>query len=549
MTVISQRTLADHQEQLLEELGYQWSVRDEGKILDTLRNKGEVDAMYFLETATAVDEFFYFLRELGIWQRLEGLTHPGQQRKSVSLFQLILMYFLKTLAGIEGLHALPELLFAQQGLMRLLGFNGRQLKEGLSHRGDHCRKGEKRSLPLCPDVIRKQLVQLPLQMVADFFNHTIQALARYGAYGRKVRGQMDATPLITTAKAKDAGCITQQKSVRTKSGELRQYEVKVYGWKMTTLWDANSGLPIAVCFGKINQGDRQFTLDVITQAKQNLAGSGSKLHEVVFDGGYLDGEDFYQLNQQGLIWLTRGAVSLDVVEEAMELARSGNGVTAQRTETVTRGKGKQAMPEELHTCVVGVSDLCCFNTYAPPGGSPNRVNRRNFDPARVNAVVVEKWKGEVPSEPEVYLTNGSVTDPLATADKYDQRSEIENRLHREAKQSYHLEHLLQKSEAGAYVHVYLVMSLYALVRAFRTWVREEETNATKGRGSSLQSFRAKIASENRDLVIIFVEAYYAIIALADLMSVVGGVKFKEQTPIQSWDEIYLKYTGHLPLPP
>jgi hypothetical protein len=46
--------------------------------------------------------------------------------------------------------------------MRWLGFSGRQLKEGLSRRGEHCRKGEKHSLPLCPDVIRKQLMQLPL---------------------------------------------------------------------------------------------------------------------------------------------------------------------------------------------------------------------------------------------------------------------------------------------------------------------------------------------------------------------------------------------------
>jgi hypothetical protein len=288
---------------------------------------------------------------------------------------------------------------------------------------------------------------------------------------------------------------------------------------------------------------------VIAQAQQNLAGSSSQLREVVFDGGYLDGEDFYQLNQQGLIWLTRGAVSLNVVEEAVELARCGSGFTAQRSKMVTRGKGKQAIQEELRTRVVGVSDLCCFNTYGPPGGSPSKVNRRNYNPARVNAVVIQEWNGEVPKEPEVYLTNGSVADPLETADRYDQRSEIENRLHREAKQSDHLEHLLQKSEAGAYVHVYLEMSLYALVRAFRTWVREEEEKATKGRGSSLQSFRAKIASENRDLVVIFVEAFYALIALADLMSVVGGVKFKDQTPTQSWDEIYLKYTGQLPLPP
>jgi hypothetical protein len=65
-------------------LGYQWSARDEGKILEPIRNKGEADSMFFLETATAVDEFFCFLRELGVWQELEELVLPGQKRKSVS---------------------------------------------------------------------------------------------------------------------------------------------------------------------------------------------------------------------------------------------------------------------------------------------------------------------------------------------------------------------------------------------------------------------------------------------------------------------------------
>lgn len=550
MTSFAKTDLATHQQHLLEELNYRWSVRDEEKVLDALRNQGEVDALYSLESATVVDEFFCFLRELGLWERLEGISLPDPKRETVPLIRLLLLYFLKILSGIESLHALPELLFSNQALMRLVGFSGHQIEQGLTRRGEHRRKGEKRSLPLCPQVIRNQLVCLSLETVTDFFNQAIGALARYGAYGRKIRGHLDATPLLTTEKAKDAGCITQKKTVRTKSGELRHFEVRVYGWKITTLWDAKSGLPLAAAFGKIDQGDRQFTFEVIQQAIRNLDGSGSKLEEVVFDGGYLDGEDFYELDRMGLTWLTRGRVTLNVVEEAVELAECGAGVAAERSRTVTRGKGKNAIQEELRSRVVGVSDLGCFNTYGPPGQSPSQMNRKDFAPAKINAVVVREWEGKVPEEPEVYLTNGPVKDPLRMADAYDQRSEIENRLHRELKQSYTLNNLLQKSEPGAYVHVFLVLTVYALIRAYRTWVREEEEQATRGRGSSLRSFRAKIQRENRDLVVVFDGAYYGLFEMADLMTVLGNIKLKDRdSGPQSWEDLYQKYAGKSPDPP
>ena len=123
---------AKHQEQLLEQLGYQLCTRNERAVLDGLRVQGEVDSMYALETATVVDEFFCFLRELGLWETLEALELPDQKRKMIPLLPMVRLYFLKVLSGIEGLHALPELLFANQGLMRLVGFSGRVLEKGFS---------------------------------------------------------------------------------------------------------------------------------------------------------------------------------------------------------------------------------------------------------------------------------------------------------------------------------------------------------------------------------------------------------------------------------
>lgn len=546
MSNLSRKALVRGQERLLEELGYRLCTRDERVVLDSLRETGEVDSMYGLETASVVDEFFCFMKELGLWDELDALKPAEQQRKMLPLAPMVLLYFLKTMSGIKAMSALPELLFSNRGLMQLVGFSGHALEKGLCRRGEHRRKGKKRSIPLCPDMMRNNLVGMSLETVSNFFNETVRALVRFGAYGRKIRGHIDASTIVTTEKAKNAGKITQKKTVHTKTGEVREYEVHVYGWKFTTLWDAKSGLPVASVFGRINQGDREFLFQVIDQARANLEGSGSELHEVVMDGGYLDGADLYDLDRQGLTWFIRGWVSLNVVKEAVELSSLGSGIVRERTKTVTRGKGNNAHQEELKSRVVGIPGLESFDTYGPAGHTQSAANSKSFRPIPVNAVVVKEWKGKTPADPEVYLTNGPVDNPLGVADTYDERSEIENRLHRELKQSYHLEHLLQKSEPGAYVHLYLLLSLYALVRAFRVWKREEDKRAVRGRGSTLQSFRKDIERENQGLVIVFDGMFYGIFAYADLMSVMARMKFRELNPVRTWDELYTKYAGEPP---
>jgi hypothetical protein len=532
---------------LCEHLGSELSTRDERAILDGLRLNREADAMYALDTATLVDEFFCFMGELGLFPILESIHPEGQQRKMIDLLPMLLLYILKTLSGISGLDALPELLFANQGMMRLVGFNGKMLKDGACRRGEHARKGKKRSIPLCPDTIRKNLVRICEEDIIDFFNSVVSALAKFGVYARKVSAYVDASPIVTSAKAKDAGRITQHKKVTTNKGEVREFEVSVYGWKFTSLWDAKSGLPLAVTVGKIQEGDGGFLLKTIRQAQKNLEGSGSRLEEVGVDGGYLDGADLYELDQMGLRWIIRGKTTQLAVREAVELAKVGRGLPVEeREETVKRGSGRNALEEKVDTRVVGVPGLESFATYGPPGLSPSASNRRNFVGNTVNAVVVERWKGKTPKEAEVYLTNASVDKPLQIADWYDERSEIENRHHREVKQSCHLEHLLQKSEAGVYVHVYLVLATYALSRAFRTWRWKEEDSESKGRGSSLESFRRKVHAENFNLVIVFDGPHYGIFDLADLAAVLSGVGLREQTVTRTWEELYLKYTGQPP---
>jgi hypothetical protein len=81
MSELAPETLIRHEEQLLEELWYRLCSRDERAVLEGLRVHGEVDSMYGLETATVVDEFFCFLRELGCWEKLETLEPADRKRE------------------------------------------------------------------------------------------------------------------------------------------------------------------------------------------------------------------------------------------------------------------------------------------------------------------------------------------------------------------------------------------------------------------------------------------------------------------------------------
>ena len=70
--------------------------------------------------------------------------------------QYVLLYGLKTLFGIESMNALPPLLFSDEALMQLVGFNAQQVRQGICQRGATTRQGERTPGPICPDTLAKQ---------------------------------------------------------------------------------------------------------------------------------------------------------------------------------------------------------------------------------------------------------------------------------------------------------------------------------------------------------------------------------------------------------
>jgi hypothetical protein len=113
------------QQNLAERLCWQVAGRDDSRVARRLYRKQVVDGVYQLDEGALLDDFFYFLHELGAVDWLRDVQGTAVQREMVPFVQYIWLYSLKTLLGIERRNALPALLCSDEALMRLVGFNAR----------------------------------------------------------------------------------------------------------------------------------------------------------------------------------------------------------------------------------------------------------------------------------------------------------------------------------------------------------------------------------------------------------------------------------------
>jgi hypothetical protein len=294
---------------------------------------------------------------------------------------------LKTLYGVESMHALPALLFSDEALMRLVGCNARQVRQGVCQRGAATRQGPRTAGPICPDTLAETIVQLPLRDLEALFNGVIRALATTGVLAAKVTGMVDATDLETTARYEGCGQVTRKRKSTDKRGQVPEIEGTVYGWKLIVLMDATTKLPWAGKVVPIQEHEGLSMRALVTQARTNLAGHG-RLHQVVFDKGLLDGTDLWWLDQHRILFVVPAKDHMVVTVDAQAQAAAGEGVTVgRRAHTVRHGQGNTAWTERLATEGVGMAGLTTDDQYGTPEHGRHS-NRRDFQPNPINAVVV-----------------------------------------------------------------------------------------------------------------------------------------------------------------
>ena len=518
---------------VLERLSWQWANRDDAQVAQALYAGEEVEEIHELSEAGLLDEFFVFLQEIGMMAVLEQMDLPGVQRVLIPTVQFVLLYLLKVLFGGQSMNELPQVLFSNVAVMELIGFNARQIEEGLTKRGDAQRTTKKKQGPLSPQSLADNISKLSRDQMEELFNQMVQALVASCLLDGERIAALDGSKLETPKSYAGCGKLKQTRSVKVKGQQERAAEeYYVYGWKVLVLIDVHTRLPLAMKVVQIQEYEGRWLLPLLEQAQRNL-GTRGHISTIVIDRGYVDGEDLWQVHQLGIIFVVVGKAHMAVTQDAQALAK---GERAQVRERVVRhGHGKTAREERLRTELVGIEGLTTYDAYGDPQQT-QYAHRRDYQGQPINAVVVRRWDNRVPAtDGTVYLTNGSVSNPFVTFDRYDGRSVIENGIFKEGKYPWHLGHFPKRTEAAVIVHVHFTVLVMALCTAFRLWQAQQAAASESQQqaespptlsmallgGEGTARWRLRLKEENRDKVIVFLAQAYGIFHLAELAILTG----------------------------
>jgi len=508
-----------------ERLSWQVAERDDRKVAQALYAGETIDEMHDLSDAGLLDEFFVFLKDVGMLEAFEQVSQMGVKRTLVPTVQFVLLYFLKVLLGGESMNELPRVLFSDLALMELVGFNAHQCERGLTTRGDARRQTKKKQGPLSAQCLADNICKIEQDEVERLFNQMVQLLSRWGFFKGQLVVALDGSKLPTPKSYEGCGKVKQTRKVKVKGQkEPVTEEYYLYGWKVLVLIEVHTRLPLAMKLVPIQEYEGKWLVPLLEQAQHNL-GKQARIGTIVVDRGYLDGEDLWLVHQKGIIFIICSKSTMTVTQDAQGIAKGDQARVRERV--VRRGHGKTAKEQRLRTELVGIEALTSYDQYGD-AEKTQHANRKDYMGQPINAVVVRKWENRAPKDGgTVYLTNGNVDNPFVVFDTYDWRSVIENGIFKEGKHPWHLLSFPKRTEAAVIVHSHLTVLVMGLTTAFRLWQKQQATAPTVPTallpslssallgGEGIARWRKRLAEENRDKIIVFIGQDYGIFHLAE----------------------------------
>src|SRR5207237_2984409 len=199
-----------------DRLHWQVACRDDTKVGQALYAGEAIEEMHHLIDAGLLDEFFVFLKELGMLEAFEQVSLLGVKRTLVPTVQFVLLYFLKVLLGAESMHELPRVLFSDLALMELVGFNAHQCESGLTKRGDASRTTKQKQGPLTAQCLADNVCKITPEVMERLFNRMVQLLARRGLFSGKLVVALDGRKLPTSKGFEGCGKLKQTRRVKVK---------------------------------------------------------------------------------------------------------------------------------------------------------------------------------------------------------------------------------------------------------------------------------------------------------------------------------------------
>ncbi len=548
----------DLRARLAELVQWDTATRDDRAVAAELHRSRALDHVHALDEAAFFDEFFHYLREIGVWPLLEQLDPQDRVGALYEFLQFVLVTLMRCVGGVQSMLATHDLLLTDEGLMGLLGFNAVQVREGSTARGlDRRTTPVEIRGPFSYETVADNIVRLGPAKLAALFNGAIRCLAAQGLFAKQLDVALDATddeatPSYQTDDGREVPHVKRDKRPDVRHNRhAKKIEVRVWGWKVWLVWEAQSKVPLALGLDAINVGDNAHAYAVLKQAQANVAGYAT-LRSVALDRGFLDGKLLSRIDDDGILVYIPSKSDFTITQEARGLARRAAAQAArgrsldgcsfrERHQTVTHGSGKKATKETLTTTVVGIEDLPCDWWRAE--GCDSKANSKKFAPKLLHATVVLRWDG-APKEAEkevVILTTDPRPDPFVAFDAYDDRSLIENSCNREAKEHWFLEHHPKRSEAGVRVHAYFVFLCMALVAGFRAYKAQAEAAERRGQELGITRYRRQLYVRNRDKVAVFIGTLFGIFRSYEIMLLVGATVRDREAMGESAQTVLARY--------
>ncbi len=547
----------DATEKIAQRLTWHTAYRDQAGIAKDIADGNDIKEVYGLGEAGLFDEFFCFLHQFGLQKLFPRLEPKSKKRGSkVSFSAVIMIYLMRIVAGLRFFWHIDPVILHSQPLMRLVGFNGRDVREGTCHRGNKKspepdpkeKQPTKIRGPVCPEFISSFIVAITGAALEKLFNRVVSILAANSFFPKNIHAILDASEIQSSEECKGRGKVKKEKvpPLRHRKGRIRKVYVIVFGFKIWVVWDPKSRLPLAMRFAKINVDDTKLAREVIEQAITNL-GESARMVSIALDRGFIDGKLLWWLNQKGIHFYIPAKSDMSVYEDAISLVAGELVAQRERKRYVGSGKNKKTVLDRWE--VVGLEGLTSAGFYGELGSGSHQ-NRKDFVANPINAVVVlhDPYKENNPdSKTMVILTNDSVKKPLKVYDGYDDRSEIENSLFREAKQAWFIQRSPRNTIGGFRAHVYLTIIIMALTSAFQAWMEQQEKLEKGGQETGIRKFRERVKEENSNKLIIFDEDRYAIFDAYEVLILCGrNVLEPRGVPeIITKEDILIKYGAWL----
>lgn len=560
-------------------------TRDDERIRLALQQKEPLSAFTSAGQPTELDELLWFLVEeldlVPVFERLvtSATRYDERQNKRVARrtnYPPLVLNLLGLVSRYLGQGAAPEVstvLLTDPRWMLLFGFNALEVVSGACRRSETLR-GQTRDAAghfvaadelgpvrtrlegsrgaLSAQTLAAHESALAPERLVDTFNAVIRCLAHRGYFAPQVRGVLDSTGLEVVPSFPAAGVVRKEVKVESKARRPRKLEVSVRGFKVWYLMDVATGIPLALTLAPIETAETGPARALVLQARENL-GPHARLVRLAVDRGFLDGDFLWWLKvEQGIDWGCPAKAAMRITAEARErvstaLAALRQGdeaplATAQRA--ARRGQSpagvrfvlREVSADRAPLVLAEVDELFETDFYGPGGSDGSRLHAKDWQPTALGATVVLSWPDrhpadqqdeqehdpEAPAKGPVVLLSPLAEPAFARFDRYDERSLIENRVNRDAKQHFALGMSLARN-VNAFWSATVWSTLALVFHRALALHRERAETALERRGETLGvlRYRRQLQLLNRDRLIVVIGDSYGLITCVDFAQLAG----------------------------